>query len=249
MEPVVLIAGVTGGIGSALARRLAAKGVRVAGFARGGERLAALAAELPGAQLWAADATAPETAAQAVAQTVGAYGRLDGVVHAVGSIILKPAHLLRDEEFMQTLEVNLVSAFRMVRAAVSHLQRQPGGGSVILFSSVAAQAGLPNHEAIAAAKGGIDGLVLAAAATYANRAVRVNAIAPGLVETPLSAGLLANEAARKISEAMHPLGRVGRADEVASLAEWLLSPDAAWMTGQILSLDGGLGHLRQRPKA
>ena len=245
--PVVLIAGVTGGIGSALARRLAAAGAAVAGYARDEARLAALAAELPGLFTVVADATQPAAVEAAVAATVARFGRLDAYVHAVGSILIKPAHQTRPEEWLRVLDLNLNSAFYGLRAALGPMQTQ-GGGSIVLVSSVAAQAGLPAHEAIAAAKGGIDGLVGAAAASYAPRNIRVNAVAPGLVDTPLAAPLLASEAARAFSEKMHPLGRIGRPDQVASLIAWLLTPDADWVTGQIYSIDGGLAHLRPRPK-
>ena len=122
-------------------------------------------------------------------------------------------------------------------------------GVIILFSSVAAQAGLSNHEAIGAAKGGIDGLVKSIAATYASMGLRANAIAPGLVETPATAQLTSSEQTRQISERMHPLGRIGRPAEVASLAAWLVSEEASWMTGQVISLDGGMGPVVPKPRA
>jgi NAD(P)-dependent dehydrogenase (short-subunit alcohol dehydrogenase family) len=121
-------------------------------------------------------------------------------------------------------------------------------GSIVFVSSVAAQAGVPGHEAIAAAKGGINGLVLAAAASYAPKSIRVNAVAPGLVDTPLAAGLLGSEQARQFSEKMHPLGKIGRAANVGSLIAWLVSPEADWVTGQIWSVDGGMAHVRPKPK-
>jgi NAD(P)-dependent dehydrogenase (short-subunit alcohol dehydrogenase family) len=117
---------------------------------------------------------------------------------------------------------------------------------VVLFSTAAAAVGLPNHEAIAAAKAGVEGLVRSAAATYASQGLRFNAIAPGLVRTPLSARITSSETALKASVAMHPLGRIGEPDEVASLAAWLLGPDATWATGQVYTLDGGLAALRAR---
>ena len=245
---VVMIGGVTGGIGSDLARRLAAAGWQVAGFARDAAKLDALAAEVSGlfAQtVEATDAAAVETAVKAVLER---FGRLDAYVHAVGSIFIKPAHLTRIEEWRRVMELNLDSAFYALRAVVGPMQTQAGGGSIVLVSSVAAQAGVPGHEAIAAAKGGINGLVLAAAASYAPKSIRVNAVAPGLVDTPLSAGLLSSEQARQFSEKMHPLGKIGRAENVGSLIAWLVSPEADWVTGQIWSVDGGMAHVRAKPK-
>jgi NAD(P)-dependent dehydrogenase (short-subunit alcohol dehydrogenase family) len=245
--PVVLIGGVTGGIGSALARQLVAAGASVAGYGRSVEKLAALQAELPSLFTLTVEATQPADVEAAVAATVAHFGRLDAYVHTVGSILIKPAHQTRPEEWLRVLDLNLNSAFYGLRAALGPMQAQ-NSGSIVLVSSVAAQAGLPAHEAIAAAKGGIDGLVRAAAASYAPRNIRVNAVAPGLVDTPLAAPLLASEQARTFSEKMHPLGRIGRPEQVASLIAWLLTPDADWVTGQIYSIDGGLAHLRPRPK-
>ena len=116
----------------------------------------------------------------------------------------------------------------------------------MLVSSVAARIGLANHEAIAAAKAGIIGLTLAAAASYAERGIRVNCVAPGLVRTPLTARLTATEAALKVSAAMHPLGRIGEPGDVAAAIAWLLDPQQSWITGQVLGIDGGLATIQAR---
>ncbi|MDX1548632.1 MAG: SDR family oxidoreductase, partial [Rhodothermales bacterium] len=122
-----------------------------------------------------------------------------------------------------------------------------GGGAIVLCSSAVSRTGLVNHEAIAAAKAGINGLVRASAATYANRGVRVNAVAPGLVETPATERITSSEAGRKQSEAMHALGRLGRPDDIAEAIVWLLDGDrSGWVTGQIVGVDGGLGTVRPR---
>jgi NAD(P)-dependent dehydrogenase (short-subunit alcohol dehydrogenase family) len=250
MSTFALIAGITGGIGSELARRLHASGWRVGGYARSAEKLAALAAELPGLETAVADATDPAQVEAAFADLIARSGdgRIDAYVHCVGSILLKSAHLTSIDEWRRTLDLNLNSAFYGLKSAVAPMQAQ-GFGSIVLISSVAAQTGLPSHEAIAAAKGGIEGLVRAAAASYATRNVRINAVAPGLVDTPLAAALLGNPAARAFSEKMHPLGRVGTPANIASAIAYLLSAEADWVTGQIWSIDGGMGSVRPRPKA
>jgi len=143
------------------------------------------------------------------------------------------------------LELNLVSAFATVRAAVGVMRKS--GGSIVLMASAAAEIGLANHEAIAAAKAGVIGLMRSAAATYAAQGIRVSAVAPGLVETPMSARITSNEAARKTSIAMHPLGRLGRPEDVAEPICWLLSPASSWVTGQVIGVDGGLASLKTRP--
>jgi NAD(P)-dependent dehydrogenase (short-subunit alcohol dehydrogenase family) len=169
-------------------------------------------------------------------------GPIDGVALCVGSILIKPAHLTREEDFERTMDLNLKSAFAVVRTASKRMMK--AGGSIVLVSSCAALRGIPNHEAIAAAKAGVIGLTQSAAATYANRGIRVNCVAPGLTRSKMSAGIVNNEAALKASTAMHPLGRIGEPEEVASGIAWFLSPDQAWVTGQVLGIDGGLASLK-----
>ena len=114
-------------------------------------------------------------------------------------------------------------------------------GSVVFVSSAAAQHGQVNHEAIAAAKAGVQGLALSAAASYARRGLRFNCVAPGLTDTPLTARITGNDMAAKASLAMHALGRFGQPDEIAAPIEFLLDPANSWITGQVLGVDGGLG--------
>ncbi len=246
--PVYVLLGATGGIGAPLARRLAAEGARLVIGARAASRLAALAAET-GARAFALDATQPEAVDGLVAGAVREFGRVDGVANLVGSILLKPAHALSPDEFDATLRLNLMTAFYAVRAAAVHVlkNREPAGGSVVLMSSVAAGLGLANHEAIAAAKAGVEGLARAAAATYAPRGLRVNCVAPGLVRTPLAGRLVATEAALEASAKMHPLGRIGEPDDLTDALAFLLDRDrSAWVTGQTLAVDGGFSTLRPR---
>ena len=242
-RPVVVVLGGTGGIGECLARRLAADNAQIVLAARGVERLQALSSEL-NAMPVVLDASRFEAVESCFEQVMERYGRVDGVAHCVGSILLKAAHQTSEDEWSATLATNLTSAFAVVRSAARAMTRT--GGSIVLVSSVAARVGLANHEAIAAAKAGVIGLTLSAAATYAARGIRVNCVAPGLVRTPMSARLTSNEATLKASIALHPLGRIGEPADVASAIQWLLARDQSWVTGQVLGLDGGLASVRPR---
>ncbi|MDZ8171125.1 SDR family NAD(P)-dependent oxidoreductase [Microbacterium xanthum] len=192
----------------------------------------------PGADL-VLDASDFDAVDAAVAQA----GELDGVACFAGSMLLKPAHLTSRAQFDGVVSASLQTAFATVRAAGRHMRR---GGSVVLVSSAAAMAGLSNHEAIAAAKAGVMGLTLSAAATYASSGLRVNAVAPGLTQTPLTASLTETEGSRRVSEAMHALGRLGEPEDVARAAVFLLDPANSWITGQVLGVDGGLGSVRPK---
>ena len=176
MSERILILGGGGGIGSAVARLIVSRGGRVYLAGRDTGRLEAIAAEL-GMPWGTVEATDPDSI-DAVADAAAAeLGGLTGITNCVGSILLKPAHLTTTADWAATLATNLNSAFGCVRAAGRLLKAD--GGSVVLVSSAAARIGLPNHEAIAAAKAGIIGLVLSAAATYARQKIRFNAVALG----------------------------------------------------------------------
>ena len=166
------------------------------------------------------------------------------MVNCVGSILLKPAHATTEDEWQSTLQVNLTSAFAAVRSAAKAISKD--GGSVVLLSSAAARYGLANHEAVAAAKAGVIGLTLSGAATYASKNLRVNCVAPGLVDTPLAARITGNPASLEASRAMHALGRIGSPDHVAAAIAYFLDPANDWVTGQVLGVDGGLGSVRPR---
>ena len=239
----VLVIGAAGGIGSALVRRVVASGGKVFLAGRDATRLETLATEL-GMPWGTVEATDPDAIDALADRATSELGGLDGLANCAGSILLKPAHLTSAADWNATIATNLTSAFGCVRAGGRLMKVE--GGSVVLVSSAAARVGLANHEAIAAAKAGIIGLVLSAAATYAKQKVRFNAVAPGLVRTPLSKGLLSSELAEKASVGMHPLGRLGEPDEVAAAIQWFLDPAQGWITGQVLGIDGGLADLRGR---
>jgi 3-oxoacyl-[acyl-carrier protein] reductase len=177
--------------------------------------------------------------AQAVASLIERHSDLSGVANLVGSLLLKPAHLTKVDEWNSVMQTHLFSSFFICQSAARAMMAR--GGSMLFVSSVAAQLGLPNHEAIAAAKGGIEALVRSAAATYASKKIRINAVAPGLTETPLIAQW--SQATRDLSAKMHPMGRIGQVQDVVPAMELLLC-DADWVTGQVWSVDGGLSRVK-----
>jgi 3-oxoacyl-[acyl-carrier protein] reductase len=245
-KPSYVVLGATGGIGSDLCRRLLASGTNVVGASRNSGKVRELA-ETCGVRPFTLDATDMGQVVACLVDAQQAFGRVDGVANCVGSLLLKPAHLTTDSEWNATLATNLTTAFATVHAGAKTMVNT--GGSIVLVSSVAARVGMANHEAIAAAKAGIIGLTLAAAASYTARGIRVNCVAPGLVRTPLTARLTANEAILKTSAAMHPLGRIGEPSDVAAAIAWLLDPQQSWVTGQVFGIDGGMATVRTRGKS
>lgn len=243
MVPVHVIVGAAGGIGSATARLLRQQGATVVLAGRRLEPLKLLGDEI-GAEAMVCDATDPASLALLMAETKDRYGKVDGATACVGSILLKPAHLTTDSEWSDTILRNLTVAFHLVRESTRAMM--DSGGSIVLLASGAASIGLPNHEAIAAAKSGIIGLGRSAAATYAPRGIRVNVVSPGLVRTPMSVRLTSSEAAVKSSLALHPLGRLGEPDDIARALAFFLDPLNSWITGQCLGVDGGLACLKGR---
>ena len=227
---------------AALVRRLRGVGVNLVLGARREEELSALAEET-GSVFQVSDGSDFSSVEQLFSLARQRFGGVDGAVNLAGSLLLKPAHLTSADEWDYTMRQNLTTAFNTLKAAVKAMT---AGGSVVLVSSAAARTGLANHEAIAAAKAGVQGLTLSAAASYASRGIRVNCVAPGLVATPLTARITGNEAALKGSIGMHALGRVGSGDDVAGAIAWLLNHENSWITGQVVGVDGGLGTIRPR---
>lgn len=236
----IVILGATGGIGGALARRVAARGAIPVLLARDAARLEALAADIPGSEAHAVDVT--DTAALKAA--IAALGSpLAGLAYCVGSILLKPATRVTEADLADTYRLNVIGAAMAVQAAIPALQA--GNGSVVLFSSVAARAGFANHLAIGAAKAAVEGMTVSLAAELAP-AVRVNCIAPSLTRTRIAEPLTRNPAMAEAIGKLHPIPRLGEPEDVAALADLLLSPDAGWITGQVIGVDGGRGTLRTK---
>ncbi|MDB4628170.1 SDR family oxidoreductase, partial [bacterium] len=194
----ILVVGAGGGIGRALVGRLLAEGNTVVGAARDVDALGSVEGLESRHQLDARDPDATE----ALVGSLHRENALHGIVNLAGCISLKPAHMVSTDEWNETIATKLTTAFSCVKAAGRHLK---AGGSVVLVSTVAAGTGLSNHEAIAAAGAGVEGLARAAAATYAARGLRFNVVAPGLVDTPLASKITGSERALEHSRKMHPL--------------------------------------------
>jgi len=161
--------------------------------------------------------------------------QIDGLVYCPGSIQLKPLKMLTDKVIREDMEINFFGAINCIKAVSDRLQQN---SSILLFSTVAVQQGMPFHASIAAAKGAIEGLTRSLAAEFAPK-VRVNAIAPSIVDTPLAKRLLNNDRKRELISDKHPLKRVGEVKDISELGCFLLSPSASWITGQIIGVDGG----------
>lgn len=168
---------------------------------------------------------------------------VEGLVYAPGSIRLQSFTRIKDEHYREDFELNLIGAVRAVRAALPALKKA-GPSSVVLFSTVAVTTGMPMHASVAAAKGAVEGLTRSLAAELAPQ-VRVNAVAPSLTNTPLASGLLRTERQLAAAAERHPLGRIGQPEDIAAAVRYLLSSDAAWVSGQVLHVDGGMSSLRR----
>ena len=239
-QGTILILGATGAVGAALARRVAARGLRPALVARDAGRLAALAAEIPGSIAIPADV---EDAAALRAAVAAAGTPLAGLAYCVGSIALKPLKRVTEADMLGAFRLNALGAMLAVQAAQEALAA--GKGAVVLFSSIAARAGFTNHAAIAAAKGAVEGLTVALAAELAP-SMRINCIAPSLTRSSMAAPLLANAQMADAIAKQHPIPRLGEGEDAAALADFLLSDQAGWITGQIMAVDGGRSTVRSR---
>ena len=227
-----LVIAASSGIGQAVVNLLLSQGDTVFTTARDNTKIE------PHALLEATDF-------DAVNEVFKEAGQIDGVVNCAGSLLLKSAHTTSQEDYQTVIASSLTTAFATVRAAGMHMKN---GGSVVLISSAAALVGLANHEAIAAAKAAIIGLAQSAASTYAHLNLRLNVVAPGMTDTPLTAQIISNPLALNASKAMHPLARIGTPEDIARAIVFLLNPENNWITGQVLAVDGGLSRVRTKIK-
>lgn len=224
-----LIIGASSGIGRFIAEKLAAEGHRIyAGQRRPTEGL-------PGVIYFQFDVTNPNA-------SIPEIDVLDGMVYCPGTINLKPFHRITDDELKEEFEINFFGAFRTIQKCLQALKKSQAA-SIVLFSTVAVQTGMPFHSGIASAKGAIEGLTKSLAAELAP-AIRVNAIAPSLTDTPLASKLLNTEAKQDSARQRHPLKKYGTPADIGHAAIWLLSDHSNWITGQILHIDGGMSTLK-----
>lgn len=244
MQKVHAIFGATGGIGSVLTKRLSETGDIIYLLGRNEDKLKQYSKEVSQPYM-VVDATDENLVAGVLKKIEEKEKHLDGVVSLVGSFFLKPLHLTTQKEFEEVIKINSSSSFCILKHALSLMKK----GSIVLSSSTAGLIGLANHEAISAAKAAVVGLMRSAAASYAPKGVRINAVAPGLTRTPLTQGITSNEIALKASTAFHPLGRIAEPEDVAATIFWLLSDESAFLTGNVIAVDGGLSTIKLRPNA
>ena len=242
MEKTALITGAAGGLGQAVAGRLVDAGWTLIVCSRDPARLR----EAYGNQHLQIVADCSTMAgARSILETAAAHQLVPtALAHCVGNIRLGAMHRMSETDFNDCLNANLISAFHTLSAFVGSLRGADSAGAAVLVSSAAARIGTPNHEAIAAAKAGVEGFVRGAAATYAPAGIRINAVAPGIMDTPAAARILGSAPAREAAARQYPLPGVGSADELAELMVWLLSASAARVTGQVWSIDGGFSSIR-----
>lgn len=246
MTAIALITGASGGLGQVLAEELRREGWKVALVGRNLQRLHTVHGSE--ALCIEADVSTPEGARVALGQCQQQAGLPTALAHCAGTTLLSPLHRTRPELYRACLAANLDSAFFMLGAFVEALREAREPGAAVLVSSVVARIGVANHEAIAAAKAGVEGLTRSAAATYASAKIRVNAVAPGIMDTPAVERIIGNEASRAGAARQYPLPGIGDPADLARLMAWLLSDKAGWITGQVWAMDGGFSSIRPMVK-
>jgi len=241
-DKVAIITGGGTGIGAATARLFAAEGARICVFGRRPEPLQTVVASIraDGGNALAVTGNVSDTAdgQRLVDETMQAYDRVDILVSSAGTATLMKAVDTTDELWNSVIDTNLTGTFRIIRAVLPVMSAQQSG-CVINVSSVLGQSGMKHTAAYSASKAGIDQLTRVLALEYASVGIRVNAVAPGWVDTPMTESVQAHDRMYAMLKDRHPVGRFGTPEEVAHAILYLSSAEAAWVTGTILSVDGG----------
>jgi NAD(P)-dependent dehydrogenase (short-subunit alcohol dehydrogenase family) len=232
-----LILGATGSIGSSLAKKIVNDGGAVHLVGRDENSLSALADELK--STFTTCDVLEENFSTKIMDDLDETP-INGLAYCVGSIDLKPLKLTKKSDFMQSFNLNLVSATEIIKSTSDNLKQNKG--SVVLFSTVAVKRGFANHAIVASAKGAVEGLTVSLAAEFAPN-IRVNCIAPSLTKSKISNFLLKNEKIAEGIAKMHPLKRLGEGSDSSAVAHFLLSENSSWITGQIFGVDGGRSSL------
>lgn len=243
---VYVIFGATGGIGADLAKRLLAGKSTVILAADQGDKLSKLKDELGGGETKEVNVMNSKQIVEFLDGVAEEHGEITGVTNLIGNMCIKPAHLTSDEEFNTALQANTWSSFNILKGAAKAMMKNKKGGSIVLTSASVAHTGVANHDAIAAAKGAVAGLTTGASATYAPHNIRINCIAPGLIQTGMTESIWKNESHKEASENLHPMGRVGEPKDIARVVEFLLHPDSDFISGQIWGVDGGMTNVQAK---
>jgi NAD(P)-dependent dehydrogenase (short-subunit alcohol dehydrogenase family) len=238
----VLITGATGGLAQSLAENLTKDNYQLVLVSRNSEKLQEIYGDKHTQII--ADCSNFKGVKQIFDEVAERNITLDSLAHCVGNIKLGSLHRTSEADFFDCISTNLFSAFFTLSGFVEHLKKSSSHGAAVFVSSAAASIGIPNHEVISAAKGGLEALVRSAAASYASSNIRINAVSPGIMETPASANLLTSDLMREVAAKQYPIKGIGSADEVADLIAWLLSEKAQRVTGQVWSIDGGFSSIR-----
>ena len=167
---------------------------------------------------------------------------VNGIIYCPGSISLRPFERIKPQDFLNDYHLQVLGAIKIIQLLLPKLKKAENA-SIVLFSTVAVQNGLPYHAQVAASKGALEGLTRALAAELAP-AIRVNCIAPSLTDTPLASSLLNTDQKREANALKHPLKRIGTAEDIANMAQFLISEKASWITGQIFHVDGGMSAIK-----
>ena len=222
MSEKYLIFGATGSVGSSLAEQLKSSGNDIHLVARNESEVKTIAEKL------------------SCSYTIADVLEIKGIAYCVGSIDLKPLRMVTEADMNKCMKLNLYSAIEAIKGFQESLKKNKG--SVVLFSTVAAQKGFTNHTIIASAKAAVEGLTVTLAAEFAPN-IRVNCVAPSLSKSKIAEPMLKNAAIAEGIAKAHPLKRLGEGKDSAALAKFLITEDSSWVTGQVIAVDGGRSKL------